>query len=174
MFGKKRRKSFFFDDDFFDIIKDLDEEIQEKLYEGFFKEFEEIEPRTTFEKKFKYVEQKSGEKPIIYGFTIKIGPDGKPVFQRFGNIKPEKKQIKEEVEPLVDVFQKGKEVTILAQLPGVDEKSIQLNLSSDQKTLVLKVPKKYYKKVVLPVKVKQEPKRKEYRNGVLEIVFESA
>ena len=46
--------------------------------------------------------------PFVYGYSMKIGPDGKPEIQEFGNIKKGLKgtpQVKEEREPLVDIVE---------------------------------------------------------------------
>src|SRR4030043_1049120 len=42
--------------------------------------------------------------PFVYGYSLKIGPDGKPEIREFGNIKKSLKgpEVKEEREQLVD------------------------------------------------------------------------
>ena len=44
---------------------------------------------------------KDREGQIYYGFSVSVGPDGKPIVNEFGNIKPNDKGpvLKEEIEP---------------------------------------------------------------------------
>ncbi len=74
----------------------------------------------------------------IYGFSIKSGIGNIPKVQTFGNIRPvEKKAGKREIkitetrEPIVDVFDEKDHVLIVAELPGVLEESIKLDLKGD-------------------------------------------
>lgn len=115
--------------------------------------------------------QESGGKPIVSGFSMKIGPNGKVDFKPFGNIQPvgEQPVVKDEREPLVDVINKPKEITVIAELPGVDKKEIKLKIVDDNKTLDIFVPHKFSKKVKLPKKVKPKLAKANYKNGVLEV-----
>ncbi|RLI41135.1 Hsp20/alpha crystallin family protein, partial [Candidatus Bathyarchaeota archaeon] len=66
--------------------------------------------------------------PFVYGYSVKIGPDGKPEIREFGNVKPSRfgPRIKEEREPLVDVVETDSEVHVVAELPGVEKTDIKL------------------------------------------------
>ena len=105
----------------------------------------------------------------MYGVSVKIGPAG-PVLGRFGTIKPTLKPGVAEVrEPLVDVFENEKEITVIAELPGVEEKDIRteveernLKISAETKD------RKYSKEVELPAAVTGELEST-YKNGVLEV-----
>jgi len=107
----------------------------------------------------------------MYGVSVKIGPAG-PVLRRFGTIKPTLKPGVAEVrEPLVDIFENGKEITVIAEIPGVEEKDIKIEVEGR----VLKISgegkdRKYSKDVDLPAPVTGELE-KTYKNGVLEIKF---
>ncbi len=49
--------------------------------------------------------------PFVYGYSMKIGADGKPEIQEFGNLKKEPQrttEVKEEREPLVDIVETKK------------------------------------------------------------------
>jgi len=119
--------------------------------------------------------------PYVYGFSMRIGPDGKPQIQEFGNV-PKRYGIREESleeyrEPLVDVMENDKTVSITAEIPGVNKEDIDLDLHEDENVLVIKVDtpeRKYYKEVELPCKVKPESVKATYKNGILDIVFERA
>jgi len=121
-----------------------------------------------FERIFKELE-KGGGKPLTYGVSIKVGPDGKPIVQEFGDMQPTRKeiQVKDAREPLVDVIEHNSEIDVLAELPGVEKKNIELDASDG--TLTINVPKKFFKEVELPVNVKEDDIKAHYKNGVLTV-----
>jgi HSP20 family protein len=110
-------------------------------------------------------------KPYVYGFSMKTGPDGKPVFNEFGNVKPRgQPKVSDAREPLVDVMERDKDIIVIAELPGVNKGDIDLELASD--SLEIKVDgggKKYYKAVKLPAAVEDDTTDASYNNGVLEV-----
>jgi HSP20 family protein len=112
--------------------------------------------------------------PFVYGYSMKIGPDGKPEIQEFGNIKKSLKgtpQVKEEREPLVDIVETNEDVHVVVELPGVEKTDIKLHGTEDSLTISVDTPHyKYFKEVELPVKVKVKEANSTYKNGVLEIV----
>lgn len=119
----------------------------------------------------------------VYGYSLRVGPDGKPHFREFGNVKPPARMLPEEMresetgtprgrEPLVDMFSCRGKTLVVAELPGVDEKDIQISLSG--KSLEIKVDKgerKYYRKIELPKAFTKSRMKKKYNNGVLELTF---
>jgi HSP20 family protein len=112
--------------------------------------------------------------PFVYGYSIKIGPDGKPEIREFGNVKQSRAgpQVKEEREPLVDIVETNGEVHVVVELPGVDKKDIKLHGTENALTISVDIPqRKYYKEVVLPAKVKVKEAKTEYKNGVLEVTI---
>jgi HSP20 family protein len=112
--------------------------------------------------------------PFVYGYSVKIGPDGKPEIHEFGNVKPSRlgPQVKEEREPLVDVIETDGEIHIVAELPGVEKNDIKLHGTEDSLTISVDTPqRKYYKEVMLPAKVKVKEAKTQYKNGVLEITL---
>jgi HSP20 family protein len=115
--------------------------------------------------------------PFVYGYSMKIGPDGKPEIRQFGNIKNSLKgpEVKNEREPLVDIVETAKEVRVVAELPGVEKTDIKLHGTDDSLTISVNTAQtKYYKEVELPVKVKVKEAKSSYKNGVLEVVFPKA
>jgi len=110
-------------------------------------------------------------KPMTYGFSMKIGPDGKPRIQEFGNVRPtqEKLEVKEHREPLVDVIDRDDEIDVLAELPGVEKKDIDLRF--DGGDLIVSVPKKFHKQVHLKEKVDENKIKATYKNGVLSVTL---
>ena len=108
----------------------------------------------------------------VYGFSVKMGLGGKPVIEQFGNIKAtEKGAVVAEVrEPIVDIFDEGDKLVIIAELPGVEEKDIHLEVEDD--ILVLSAEanhRKYSKEVLLPSPVDASSMESSYKNGILEI-----
>lgn len=115
--------------------------------------------------------------PFVYGYSVKIGPDGKPEVREFGNVKPSLKgpQVKEEREPLVDIVETDSEVQVVAELPGVDKKDIKLTATEEELTISVDAPeRKYFKRVTFPVKVRVREARTQYKNGVLEVAMPKA
>ncbi|HIH90704.1 archaeal heat shock protein Hsp20 [Ignicoccus hospitalis] len=113
--------------------------------------------------------------PYVYGFSISIGPDGRPVIREFGNVRrglagAEVKE--EEFEPLVDVMEEDDKVTVVAELPGAEKDKIKVKVGEDYVEIRARNGKKYYKRVALPTKVKPETAKARFNNGVLEIVIE--
>jgi HSP20 family protein len=116
--------------------------------------------------------------PFVYGYSMKIGPNGKPEIQEFGNIKKGLKgtpQVKEEREPLVDIVETDIEIHVVVELPGVEKTDIKLHGTDDSITISVDTPQyKYYKDVELPVKVRVIEARSSYKNGVLEVTLPKA
>jgi HSP20 family protein len=116
--------------------------------------------------------------PFVYGYSMKIGPDGKPEIQEFGNIKKGLKgtpQVKEEREPLVDIVETNEDIHVVAELPGVEKTDIKLHGTEDSLTISVDTPNyKYYKEVALPVKVRVKEAKSSYKNGVLEVIIPKA
>ena len=116
--------------------------------------------------------------PFVYGYSMKIGSDGKPEVQEFGNIKKSLKgtpQVKEEREPLVDIVETNEDVHVVVELPGVEKTDIKLHGTEDSLEISVDTPQyKYYKEVALPVKVRVKEANSSYKNGVLEVVLPKA
>ena len=112
--------------------------------------------------------------PIVYGYSVTIGPDGKPIVREFGNVRRGEgkpwKAIQDKREPLVDVVSSGKEVRVIAEMPGVKKEDI--NVTVNEKTMVISVDSEgrgYYKELDLPGAVDPKGARSTYNNGILEV-----
>ncbi|MEM1714130.1 MAG: archaeal heat shock protein Hsp20 [Desulfurococcaceae archaeon] len=166
---RRRRRIWDESDDFFDIDKIFEDMMRflREFERRMFEEFHEYKPE-----RFREYERMEG--PFVYGFSITIGPDGKPIIREFGNVRRVrgKPSIVEEREPLVDVFESENEVTVVAEMPGVDKEKIEVKVTEDGKTLVINASnekRKYYKEVELPAKVDPSSAKASYKNGVLEV-----
>jgi HSP20 family protein len=159
----------------FDDVDKLFEDMEKKMEEDF-KEFTSRIPKDYVrERKLPDGSTTREWGPFVYGYSVKIGPDGKPDIREFGNVKPTPRglpQVQEEREPLVDVVETAGEVHVVAELPGVDKKDISLSGTDDSLTIAVDSPqRKYYKEVKLPAKVKVKEAKTGYKNGVLEVTF---
>jgi len=77
--------------------------------------------------------------------------------------------VAEEREPLVDVFDEGDLILIVAELPGVDESDIQIDVQDDIVDLSTKGEGRYVKEILLSSLVDAASMETTYRNGILEI-----
>src|SRR5438445_13180021 len=68
-----------------------------------------------------------GPQPVVYGFSMSVGEDGKPVISEFGNVEPTSRGplVKEEREPLVDVLPEGTEDIDVTELHRVGQERIK-------------------------------------------------
>lgn len=124
----------------------------------------------------------SARGPQVYGFSVKVGPDGKPVVSEFGNVRRKEGEAEviggkteevpsEEREPLVDVFRDKKGVNVIAEMPGVGEKEVKVEAKGKELEIRADGARKYYRKVELPEDVSGKRMERKYRNGILELVF---
>ncbi|MCJ7655678.1 MAG: Hsp20/alpha crystallin family protein [Dehalococcoidia bacterium] len=110
----------------------------------------------------------------VYGVSIRTMA-GKPVIETFGNIRETAKgPVVEEVrEPIVDVFDEEDHIRLIAELPGVSEDKIEIEVTGDILNLTASdTDKKYAKEILLPSKVNPQSLKTTYKNGILEITLE--
>ncbi len=170
---KRRRTPFFRGWGFEDIDKIFGE--MEKMMEEEFKTFTSRVPKD-YVKERKLPDGTTVREwgPFVYGYSMKIGPDGKPEIREFGNVKPSRlgPRVKEEREPLVDIIETDGEVHVVAELPGVEKSDIKLHGTEDTLTISVDTPQhKYYKEVTLPTTVDVKDAKTQYKNGVLEVTL---
>ncbi|HKU82488.1 MAG TPA: archaeal heat shock protein Hsp20 [Candidatus Nitrosocosmicus sp.] len=127
--------------------------------------------------------------PIVYGYSMTIGPDGKPHVREFGNLKPKSNnklknmrgqsdqssaQVSAEREPLVDVNTNDKEVKVILEMPGIKKTDIQIKAYDSQVEVTTSndAQRKYHKNIDLPELADIETARSVYNNGILEITFD--
>ncbi|MFH0849176.1 MAG: archaeal heat shock protein Hsp20 [archaeon] len=172
----RRRRSSFFGESFFDEMN--------RMMEDMFKDFTQMQPKELVrERRLPDGSTVREMGPFMYGYSMTMGPDGKPVIREFGNVKPSMKptafgvskpslELKQEREPLVDTILEKENVKVVAELPGVERDNIELN--STENSLIISVNtenRKYYKELELPSDVDPDNSKATYKNGVLEIVF---
>ena len=173
---KRKQSRLPFDKDpFFGDIDRVFREM-EKMMDEEFKNFTEKVPKE-YVKERKLPDGSTAKEfgPFVYGYSMKIGPDGKPEIHEFGNIKKGLKgipQVTEGREPLVDVIENDKEIRVVVELPGVEKSDITLHGTEKTLEIDVNVPQcKYYKEVQLPKKVLVKEAKSSYKNGVLEVIL---
>lgn len=113
-----------------------------------------------------------GRMRAMYGFTVKLGAAGRPEMERFGTVRAPKTgaAVEEVREPVVDVFDEGNEVVVIAEMPGVQESDIQFEIKQDLLLLsARREDRKYSKEVLLPFAVLADTAKASYANGILEL-----
>ncbi|HUR26398.1 MAG TPA: archaeal heat shock protein Hsp20 [Candidatus Thermoplasmatota archaeon] len=120
-------------------------------------------------------------KSFVGGFSVKLGPDGKPTVNTFGN-KPTVKApagagvptiATDEREPLTDVIDDGKRIAVTMEIPGVAREDIDLNMTETELEISVDNEKrKYHKRVRLPAKVDPATTKATYTNGILDVTVQ--
>ena len=108
---------------------------------------------------------------------MNVSPEGKPKFQRIGNKKtvgpmgtPE---VSPQQEPITDVIEGKEDVAITVEIPGVNKKDIDLNVTKNHVELLVDAPQRKYQKTLdLPCEVKPKTTKATYNNGVLDVVIQ--
>jgi HSP20 family protein len=113
--------------------------------------------------------------PIVYGYSMTIGPDGKPVVREFGNVKRSGDPLKgltERREPLVDVVDGDKQVRIIAEIPGAKKEDIEMSVRDRVLTISAETnDRKYMKELQLPESAVVDGAKSSFNNGILEVSF---
>jgi len=114
--------------------------------------------------------------PIMYGFNIGFGPDGKPIMDSFGNLEKEpisgKRKVRETREPLVEVNEDQDQIIVIAEMPGVSKEDIELNATNRSLTISTEkivFGRSYFKEIDLPAAVNSDYAKARYTNGILEV-----
>ena len=115
--------------------------------------------------------------PIVYGYSVTVGPDGKPVMREFGNVrrgpsKEWKEAVSEAREPLVELVEDDKDIRVIAELPGAKEQDIELTAEGNILKISAETPSRRYRKVLeLPAPIELGIAESSFNNGVLEVTL---
>jgi HSP20 family protein len=167
-----------------DLFREFDE-MRNEIERTFSEPFKNIENRIPKDLVKEYETSEGGKVrevgPIIYGYSMIIGPDGKPDIREFGNVKSpftgkagffQQPSISSEREPLVDISSTDKEVKIVVEMPGTKKENIKINAYENSVEIISDNPQRKYHKVIdLPTEADIETVKSTYNNGILEIVF---
>jgi len=110
-------------------------------------------------------------KPFVAGFQMRMGPEGKPTVQFFGDNPQQGDGARSPLtEQIVD--QKGGTLKLVMDMPGVEKGDIEISATEDSTGVKAeKGPRKYGAQVALKAKVDPDTGKAEFKNGVLEISF---
>jgi len=123
---------------------------------------------------FEEVKGNSNSGPLFYGYTMTVGPDGKPSVQEYGNVKPDHPHISDAREAIVDtiVDEKEKVVKLIAEMPGVEKTDVKILFDKNVVDITAEHgEKKYHCKVPLQHKVDENSAKATYKNGILQLIF---
>ena len=177
-----RRRSIAGGNSFEDMFRGFDEmrREMERGFEESFKDFGAKAPKDLIRE----YETPEGDKvrevgPIVYGYSMTIGPDGKPRVKEFGNVKSPMRtgffgapMISSEREPMSDITATDKEVKVAVEMPGVSKQNIKINAYDGTVEVTSTDPKRKYHEVIeIPPETDIETAKSNYNNGILEIVF---
>ncbi len=134
----------------------------------------------------------------FYGYSVTIGPDGKPIIREFGNIGSGMREFYEAIEsimrgetvneesriehrvhnklwePLIEVIEDDDNITIVAEAPGASKENIIIKLSSNRRSLYIHIKGLYRKEIKLPSPVDPKSAKVKYKHNVLRITFSKA
>ncbi len=191
--------SFFLNDDFFELLNkqmrqafkmfpgmippNFDSRTMRKIFTTIFRQMN-LDPRdlqNLSPEELQKIWQKNkfgAQGPFVFGMNFGIGPDGKPIINSFGNVKPKPKgeaEIKVERDPLVDIFEEDDDLVVVAEVPGVQKEDIELKATPYELEIVAsssttgKSQRNYRKAVPLPTEINPDVAKARYNNGILEV-----
>ena len=182
--GSRRSGGFF---DFPDIFGGFDE-MRREMERGFGNAFKNIQDQAPKDLVKEYQTPGGGKVreygPFIYGYSMTVGPDGKPKVKEFGNVRSPfnigkradfftRPLISSEREPLAEVTTTDNEVKVAVEMPGVSKENIKINVydNSLEVTTTGTEQRKYHEVIQIPLETDIETATSTYKNGILEIVF---
>lgn len=140
---------------------------------GFEEDFEEMRKR--IDKMFRdFFRGRSSDwqGPFVYGFSVRVGKDGKPQIKEFGTMKPTVEgRDPSEREPVYDIIEGEDEIYVTVELPGTTPDRISLRASERVLTIEAHGFRRYWKVLELPEPVDASSLRWTFNNGVLDITL---
>lgn len=168
-----------------DIFGQFDE-MRREIERMFEEQFKDIQTRAPKELIREYETPEGGKVkemgPFVYGYSMTVGPDGKPRVREFGNVRsplagfglgaPNRPLISSEREPLADITTTDKVVKAILEMPGVNKENIKISVHDNSVEVKSNDPQRKYHEIIdLPPETDTETAKSTYKNGVLEIIF---
>ena len=133
----------------------------------------------------KHAESPQRDQPFVYGFSLRVGKDGVPNLTPFGSSAPgftgdpgepmiDAAATDDLVrEPLSDVIEGDREVSVTVELPGVEKGDVSLKVAEESLTVrVDKGARRYHKQVRLPCKVQPNTAKATFKNSILDVTIQ--
>jgi HSP20 family protein len=106
---------------------------------------------------------------MVFGYTLRMGTDGISA-EPFGDVVPQNaKSAPAAPQPIVDVYQDGDWVIVIAELPGADPGDIVCRAENTRLLIEAEGGRRYRKDLTLPVPVQPDSLTRTLRNGILEV-----
>ena len=121
----------------------------------------------------------SGKVRVVYGLNVKFGAGDRDIeVEPFGNLRKNARtgdaEVAEVGEPMVDIFDEEDRVLVVAEMPGVGEQDVRLELREDILTLAAETgEKKYRKEILLPRPFTTDKLSFTCRNGILQVTLDN-
>ena len=171
-FGRRRSNSWFPDVD--SMMKEMEKLMQEAV-----KNMDQNVPKNLIrERKLDDGSVVREMGPIVYGYSFKIGEDGKPIVRKFGNLNTfpssltGRFSVSDQREPVVDIIKDVDKLKIIAELPGVTKSDLRITANETSLTVEsLSGERRYNKKIDLPNEIEPSSGKSSYKNGILEVSF---
>ena len=133
-----------------------------------------------------------GNARMVFGYTLRMGPDGIAA-EPFGHVPPTyvpsahvppthvpsahvpsanasaSTAAPVALQPIVEVFEDGAAVIVVAELPGADPATIVCRPDGNRLLIEASGMRRYRKDLSLPAPVRAEGLQQSYRNGILEV-----
>ena len=133
------------------------------IFNGMFKEFEEIERRMTEA----FDHRDNGVR--TYGYVTYRGPDGMTHTREFGNSAPAL-DVARNNEFFADVSRESGIVRTVADIPGASKEDIDLTCTDKTMTISAEVRgKRVSRTLAMPCDIDPESAKADFNNGVLEV-----
>jgi len=171
-FGRRRSNSWFPDVD--SMMKEMEKLMQEAV-----KNMDQNVPKNLIrERKLDDGSVVREMGPIVYGYSFKIGEDGKPIVRKFGNLNTfpssltGRFSVSDQREPVVNIIKDVDKLKIIAELPGVTKSDLRITANETSLTIEsLSGERRYSKKIELPNEIEPSSGKSSYKNGILEVSF---
>ena len=184
-----------FSRDWFNDIPRQFEQMRRGMERMFQEQFRDIDETKILKELIKEYQTPEGAKvrevgPLVYGYSMTVGPDGRPKVREFGNAKSlfgqrgisagttgaatiGKPLTAGEIEPLSDITTTDKDVKVVVEMPGINKKDIKISAydSSVEISTTNTSERKYRSVIELPPEANTETVKSTYNNGILEITF---
>ena len=185
-----------FSRDWFNDIPRQFEQMRRGMERMFQEQFRDIDETKIPKELIKEYQTSEGAKvrevgPLVYGYSMSVGPDGRPKVREFGNAKSlfgqrgisagtgtgaatiGKPLTAGEIEPLSDITTTDKDIKVVVEMPGIDKKDIKISTydSSVEISTTNTSERKYKSVIELPPEANTETVKSTYNNGILEITF---